>query len=73
MNRREMEAFVAEGRDPKRQADLREAARLNRAWDLEHRPLGTIDEVLDFVDQLREIFGEPKVDTRPWRGDDFRL
>jgi hypothetical protein len=32
-----------------------------------------IDETLDWIDELRAVFGEPEVDRRPWTGDDFRL
>jgi hypothetical protein len=29
--------------------------------------------ILNWIDQLRTLFGDPPVDRRPWRGDDFRL
>jgi hypothetical protein len=29
--------------------------------------------VIDFIDQLRALFGDPPVDRTPWRGNDFRL
>ncbi len=32
-----------------------------------------IEEILDWVDELRAAFGDPDVDRRPWVGDDFRL
>jgi hypothetical protein len=32
-----------------------------------------LDAVLDWIDQLRALFGEPRVDRRVWRGSDFRL
>ncbi|MEB2344075.1 MAG: hypothetical protein OZ948_04995 [Deltaproteobacteria bacterium] len=42
-----------------------------RAWERAH-PLG-IEEILDWIDQLRSLFGDPPVDRRPWHGDDFRI
>ncbi len=39
----------------------------------EHPPLPTLDATLDWIDQLRDVFGEPAVDQEPWQGDDFRL
>ncbi len=47
--------------------------RVGRESDLEHKPLGSIDKVLDWIDQLRDMSGEPRVDDRPWKGNDFRL
>lgn len=41
------------------------------AWERAH-PVD-IPGILDWVDQLRSLFGDPPVDRRPWRGDDFRL
>lgn len=42
-----------------------------RRWEREHPT--TIDSILDWIDQLRAVFGEPAVNREPWRGDDFRL
>lgn len=41
------------------------------AWERAH-PVD-IAGILDWVDQLRALFGDPPADRRPWRGDDFRL
>jgi hypothetical protein len=41
------------------------------AWERAH-PVD-IAGILDWVDQLRALFGDAPVDRRPWRGDDFRL
>ncbi len=32
-----------------------------------------IDALLDWVDALRDLFGDPPVNPRSWRGSDFRL
>jgi hypothetical protein len=52
------------------------AERASNEWE-RHRgraqsQLG-IEEILDWIDELRAAFGEPDVDRRPWTGDDFRL
>jgi hypothetical protein len=41
------------------------------AWERAH-PVD-LAGILDWIDQLRALFGDPPVDQRPWRGDDFRL
>ncbi len=41
------------------------------AWERAH-PVD-LAGILDWIDQLRALFGDPPVDHRPWRGDDFRL
>jgi hypothetical protein len=32
-----------------------------------------IDDLLDWVDELRAVFGEPPVNRSAWRGSNFRL
>lgn len=50
---------------------FQDAARACEAWDRAH-PV-TLEGALDWIDALRALFGDPEVDRRPWRGDDFRL
>lgn len=56
--------------DAARQA-FRASAEATARWDRAH-PLG-IEGILDWIDELRRAFGDPPLDRRPWRGDDFRL
>ncbi len=42
-----------------------------RAREREH-PQG-LGSVLDWIEQLRGLFGDPEVNREPWRGEDFRL
>jgi hypothetical protein len=63
--------FRAEGLSEERRLAFRESAAITEKWDREH-PLG-LAGVLDFIDQLREMLGEPAVNTEPWRGDDFKI
>jgi hypothetical protein len=51
--------------------DFAAAARATERWDRAHPT--TLDSTLAWVDELRAAFGDPPVDRRPWRGDDFRL
>lgn len=41
-------------------------------WESGQRAIG-VAEVLDWIDELRRVFGDPKVDRDPWIGDDLRL
>jgi hypothetical protein len=63
--------FRAEGLSEARRRAFRESAAIAERWDLEH-PLG-LEGVLDFIDQLREMLGEPAVKSEPWRGTDFKI
>jgi hypothetical protein len=73
-------AQLEQMRDDGLSGDVREAfATAERATDTWERDraraasqLG-IGEILDWIDELRAVFGEPEVDRRPWIGEDFRL
>jgi len=52
-------------------ANFEASRRAVAEWERAH-PIG-IEAILDWIDQLRSLFGDPPVDRRPWRGDDFRL
>lgn len=67
----ELEAMRADGLSEKVRADFRASTLATERWDRAH-PIG-LEQILDFIDQLREAFGEPAVETRPWKGNDFRL
>jgi hypothetical protein len=56
---------------PSARADLAASRRAVARWERAH-PIG-IEAILDWVDHLRALFGDPPVDRRPWRGEDFRL
>ncbi len=67
----ELEAFREEGLSEERRRAIRASVRATERWEREH-PIG-LEQILDWIDQLRLAFGEPAVDTRPWKGSDFRL
>jgi len=68
---RELREMREEAGCPERAAALEASRRAVAAWQREH-PVG-LDEVLDTLAWIHERFGEPPVDRRPFRGDDFRL
>lgn len=71
MTREELLEFREEGRSADRRQAFREAEARIRRWEQAHPQ--TVDSMLDWIDQLRSVFGEPPVNTRPWIGNDFRL
>jgi len=71
MSREDLDAFRAEGLSEARRDAFRRAAEAEASWDAAH-PVD-LAAILDFIDQLRALFGDPPVDRTPWRGSDFRL
>jgi hypothetical protein len=67
--REELREFREEALDRKRA--FHEAEVKLRAWERAHPQ--TLDSILDWIDQMRSVFGEQSVDRRPWVGEDFRL
>jgi len=67
----EIEELLRDARDPERTRAFAESARICEEWDRAH-PVG-LEGILDWIEQLRALFGDPPVDRTPWRGDDFRL
>jgi hypothetical protein len=50
---------------------FRASAEATARWDRAHPQ--DVTDILDWIEQLRQAFGDPPVDRRPWRGNDFRL
>lgn len=67
----ELESLREETRSVERRRALRESARATARWDRRH-PTDLVG-VLAWIEELRALFGDPPVDRRPWRGEDFRL
>ena len=67
----EIREMLEDVRSPAVRANFAASARACDAWEREH-PV-TIEGILDWIDQLRALFGDPPVDPAPWRGDDFRI
>jgi len=51
--------------------EFQASARATAAWERGHG--AGLEAILDWIEQLRSIFGDPAVDRAPWRGSDFRL
>lgn len=44
---------------------------LSLEWERAHPT--TLDSTLDWIASNRSLFGHPRVNREPWRGNDFRL
>jgi len=67
----ELESMREDGLSELRRGDFRASAAASAAWERAHPT--NVATLLDWIDQLRQAFGDPPVDRRPSRGDDFRL
>lgn len=66
-----LEEMREDGLSAERAEAFRAGDRAAARWDREH-PVD-LAAVLDWIDELRDRFGDPPVDRTPWPGDDFRL
>ncbi len=71
-SREELEDMREEGLSSAVRQDFAAAERAVAAWE-QARPALGLAGVLDLIDELRSLFGDPEVDRRPWVGTDFRL
>lgn len=71
MKREDLEEMRRDALSPEIREEFRRSARAVARWEREH-PHG-LDAVLDWIEQLRRLFGDPEVNREPWRGEDFRL
>ena len=67
----ELEGFRREGISGPLREEFRRSKQATARWEREHA--ASVDSIIDWIDALREVFGDPPVDRTPWRGDDFRL
>jgi hypothetical protein len=72
VRREELEEMRREGLSPELRREFADAQRAVDEWE-RGRPRRGLSDLLDWVDELRGVFGEPAVDRRPWKGNDFRL
>lgn len=63
--------FRDEGCDPVRNANLRDSTSTVRAWERDHP--WSLDDFIEFLRSLREIFGDADPRRPGLTGDDFRL
>ena len=69
--RRSLEAWRDHALSDETRSDLRRSTATSEAWEREHPT--SLASTLDWIDQLRSLFGEPPVERAPWRGDDYRF
>jgi hypothetical protein len=70
-SREELREMREQGLSDEARSAFRASARAVEAWERAH-PVD-VEGILDWIDQLRALFGDPPVDRTPWRGDDFRI
>lgn len=68
---RELEELREDGLSSERRRAFRASEEATRRL-ARAAPVG-IEAILDWIDELRALFGEPRVDRSPWPGTDFRL
>jgi hypothetical protein len=71
MNAAELEEMRADGLSEERRIELALAASRGRAWNAPSRH--GIQTLLELCAGLRRLFGDPPIDQRPWRGENYRL
>ena len=71
MTDEEKREMLEDGLSEERRENFRACARAAEEWERQH-PRG-LEEALRWSEQIRAVFGDPPVDQRPWRGNDFRL
>ena len=57
--------------DPQVRENFRRSEEAVRRWERAHPT--TLAGILDWIEQLRSLFGDFPVDREPWRGTDFHL
>lgn len=59
----ELEAMPEDGLSEEIRREFRASAEVTARWDRAHPT--DVDGMLDWIDQLRAVFGDPPVDRRP--------
>ena len=68
----ELEAMREAGRSNDLRSAFAAGERSVAEWERSQGATGLV-EVLEWIDQLRRVFGDPEVNRDPWVGEDFRL
>ncbi len=71
LKREDLEDMRRDGLSPEIRDDFKRSAEAVARWEREHPQ--NLASVLDWIEQLRRLFGDPEVNREPWRGEDFRL
>lgn len=67
----ELASLREDGLSESRRRAFRASSRATAQWDRAHAI--DLEGTLEWIDQLRALFGDPPVDRAPWRGENFRL
>jgi hypothetical protein len=71
--RRELEEMRRDGLSAAVRERFHAAESRTAAWASEQRPQRGLADALDWIDELRRLFGDPEPDRTPWRGAEYRL
>ncbi len=71
MSKHTLDGMLEDGMSAQRREEFARAR--GRAAEWRARQPAGIDALLSLCAALRALFGDPEVDERPLRGDDFRL
>jgi hypothetical protein len=71
MNQRDREEMLHDGSSDARRVNFAIAAVESLAW--ERANPRSLDEYVEFLQAVQELFGPFPVDHEPWTGDEFRL
>jgi hypothetical protein len=69
--REELLALREDGLSAERRRAFADSRAAIARWQGRHP--ASIESALAWMAELRRAFGDPPVDRRPWRGNDFRL
>ncbi len=71
MTREDLAEMRRDAESPEIRDEFRRSAQAVRRWERDHPQ--DLASVLNWIEQLRRLFGDPEVNREPWRGEDFRL
>jgi hypothetical protein len=71
VTREALEEMRRDGESLALRDEFRRSGAAVQRWERAHP--GGLDAVLEWIEQLRHLLGDPEVGLEPWRGDDFRL
>lgn len=68
---RDLEEFRDDALSPATRASFAASESATRAWERANPT--SLEGMLDWIDQLRAVFGDAEPDRTRWPGDDFRI
>lgn len=71
MNEQDRKEMLEDASSEIRRSNFESGAAKSRAWEREHRR--SLDDYLELLDSVQQLFGPFPVDRKPWAGEYFRL